>query len=147
MPLPALLIPAITTGLSVSGNIFSQKRAAREARKRERFLEQRRNDLASQFNRDYYTNYLDTDAARASLNQMQKNMKEASSVLANKAVQGGATPEAVIAQQGMLQDKYQNALNDLTQIGEQKKQADKARYMAMSYALDNQKDGMLQNLS
>jgi len=70
-------------------------------------------------------------------------MKEVSKATANSAVQGGSTPEAVIATEGKLQDKYQNAVTGLLMAGQNQKQHDKYLYESMGMNLDNQMAGNL----
>lgn len=141
----SLAFPIATTGLSLLGNIYGQVQANKAQKKAENFLAQRRNDLGAMFNKDYYQNILDTDSVRAGLSQLQKNMKEAGKVISNTAVQGGATPEAVIAKQGNMQDKYQNAVTNMLSIGQQHKDNALSRYQYMTQGLDNQQQGLLQS--
>lgn len=138
-----LAIPLIATGLQVAGNIYGQSQANQAQKKADRFLTQRRNDLASKFNTSQNEDYLNTNAARGALEQVRKNMKEVSKATANSAVQGGSTPEAVIATQGKLQDKYQDAVTGLLTAGQQRKDRDKYLYENMSMNLDQQQAGNL----
>ena len=138
-----LAVPLITTGAQVAGNIFSQIQANKDQRKSDAFLTQRRNDLAAKFSTSQNEDYLDTDAARGALEQVRKNMKEVSKATANSAVQGGATPEAVIATEGKLQNKYQDAVTGLLTVGQQRKDRDKMLYEGLTMNLDNQQAGNL----
>ncbi|MEI6059399.1 MAG: hypothetical protein WCR72_01770, partial [Bacteroidota bacterium] len=123
--LPALAVPLITTGLQVAGNLFGQSQANKAQNKYDSFLTQRRNDLAAKLNTSQNQDYLDTDAARSALEQIRKNMKEATKATTNAAIQGGETPESVIATQGNLQDKYQNAVSGLVQGAQKVKDRDR----------------------
>lgn len=137
------LIPGIGTGLSVAGNIFGMIQANKAQKKNDQFLQQRRNDLAAKLSTSQNEDYLNTDAARGALEQVRKNMKEVSKATANSAVQGGATPESVIATEGKLQDKYQNAVTGLLMAGQNRKQQDKYLYENMGMNLDNQNSANL----
>jgi hypothetical protein len=132
------LIPGLGTGLSVAGQIFGQIQANKAQKKADSYLNQRRNENAAKLSISQNQNYLDTDAARGALEQVRKNMQEISKSTANSAVQGGSTPEAVIATQGKLQDKYQNAVTGLLNTGEMLKQRDQYMYEGMGMNLDNQ---------
>ncbi len=136
--LPALAVPLITTGLQVAGNLFGQSQANKAQNKYDSFLTQRRNDLAAKLNTSQNQDYLDTDAARSALEQIRKNMKEATKATTNAAIQGGETPESVIATQGNLQDKYQNAVSGLVQAGQQVKDRDRMVYESLGQNLDQQ---------
>jgi hypothetical protein len=142
MPLP-LAIPLIATGLQVGGQIYGQIQANKAQQKNDAFLTQRRNDLAAKFNTSQNEDYLDTDAARGALEQVRKNMKEVSKATANAAVQGGSTPEAVIATQGKLQSKYQDAVTGLLTVGQQRRDRDKYLYENLGMGLDNLQAGNL----
>lgn len=131
--------------LGTAGSIYGQIQAGKAQKQAEGFMNQRSNDLASWFNNNYYQNYLDSSAARSGLSMLNKNMRDASQVMQNQAAQGGATPEAVIAQQGELQDKYQNAINQLLAVGEQRKDNYENRYLGMKNALADQKQQLLFN--
>lgn len=142
MPLP-LAIPLIATGLQVGGQIYGQIQANNAQKKNDAFLTQRRNDLAAKFNTSQNEDPLNTDAARGALEQVRKNMKEVSKSTANAAVQGGSTPEAVIATQGKLQSKYQDAVTGLLTVGQQRKDRDKYLYENIGMGLDNLQAGNL----
>ena len=134
-----MLIPGIGTGLQVLGNIYGQVQANKAQKKYDNFLTQRSNDLTAKLNTSQNQDYLDTDASRSALEMIRKNMKATSKAVANSAVQGGSTPEAVIATEGKLQDKYQNAIGAIIAQGDQLKQRDKYLYENMAMNLDNQK--------
>lgn len=135
----------ITAGLGLAGSIFGQIQAGKAGKQAENYMQQRRNDLGSWFNNSYYQDYLNTEGARAGLSLLQKNLQDASKILQNQTAQGGATPEAVIAQQGVLQDKYQNAINQLLAVGEQRKQGVENRYLGVKNSLDDQRQQLLFN--
>ena len=133
----SLILPLVTAGTQVLGNIYGQYKANQAQAKYDNFLNQRRNDLATQISLNNNGNYLSTDAARAALEQVRKNMAEATKATTNAAIQGGATPEAVIATQGKLSDKYQNAIGNLVNVGESIRNRNNMMYQNLSYGLDN----------
>lgn len=138
-----LIVPGVGTGLQVLGNIYGQVQANKAQKKYDSFLTQRRNDLAAKLNTSQNQDYFDTDAARSAMEQVRKNMKEVSKATANSAVQGGATPEAVIATEGKLQDKYQDAVMGVLTAGQKVKDRDKYLYENMGMNLDNQQAASL----
>jgi len=138
-------VAAGTAVLGLGGSIFGQIQANKAMKKAEGFMQQRKNDLGSWFNENYYRPYLETEGARAGLSILDKNMREATKISQNQAAQGGATPEAVIAQQGEMQDKYQNAVNQLLAVGEEKKQNTENRYLGLKNAMDDQQQQLLFN--
>ena len=130
-------IPYVGTGLQVLGNIYGQFQANKAQKQYDGFIKQRQNDLNAKLNTSQNQNYLDTDSARSALEQVRKNMVESRKATTNAAIQGGATPEAVIATEGNLNDKYQNAIGSIVSQGEQLKQRDKYMYEGMGQTLDN----------
>jgi hypothetical protein len=141
----SLLLPLITTGAQVLGNLYGQYQANQAQKKYDNFLTQRRNDLASKLSTSENQNYLDTASAKAALEQVRKNMAEATKATTNAAIQGGATPESVIATQGKLADKYQNAVGNLVNAGENIRQRNRYLYENVGMGLDNQQAASLAN--
>lgn len=129
--------------IGVGGSILSQIMANKAQKKSDAYLTQRRNDLAGKLNYSQNVDYLNTDAARNVLSRVRKNMDETSKAVQNSAIQGGATPEAVIATQGKLQDKYQDAVTGVAAQGDSIKQRDKYMYENMGANLDNQQQANL----
>lgn len=137
------MLPLLIAGAQVVGNMYGQYQANQAQQRADAFLNHRRKDLAAKFNTSQNEDYLDTDAARGALEQVRKNMKEVSKTTANSAVQGGATPEAVIATEGKLQNKYQDAVTGLLNVGQQRKDRDKMLYEGLTMNLDNQQANSL----
>lgn len=136
-------IPFVSAGLGVAGSIYGQIQANKAQKKYDGFLTQRRNDLSAKLSTSLNRDYLDSDTSRSALELVRKNMKEARNATQNTAIQGGATPEAVIATEGKLQDKYQNAVGSLVAQGDHLKERDKMMYEGMGMNLDNQQAGSL----
>ena len=129
--------------IGVGGSILGQLMSNKAQKKSDAYLAQRRNDLAGKLNYSQNVDYLNTDAARNVLSRVRKNMDETNKSVQNSAIQGGATPEAVIATQGKLQDKYQDAVTDLAGQGEVIKQRDRFMYENLGANLDNQQQASL----
>ena len=131
-------IPFVGTGLSVAGSIFGQIQANKAQKQYDGFLSNRRKELTSKLNASQYGDYLSSDTAKSALEQIRKNMKATREATTNSAIQGGATPEAVIATEGKMQDKYQDAIGSLVAQGDQIKQRDRYMYEGLGQSLDNQ---------
>jgi len=125
----------VTAGLGTAANIWGQYQANKAAGKAEAYNKQRMNDVGSWFNKEYYKNYLDTDAARSGLSRLNTQFKDASKSLANQAVAGGSTPEAVIAQSGQNQKSYADAVTGLVGAGDQRKDQLNYQYQGMMQPL------------
>lgn len=122
--------------LGVAGNIFGQFQANKAMKKSDAYNKQRMNDVGSWFNKEYYKNYLDTDAARSGLSRLQTQFKDASKGLANQAIAGGATPESVIAQSGQMNKTYADAVTGLVGAGDQRKDMIKSQEQQMMQPLE-----------
>ena len=136
-------VAAAGTAFTVGTQIFTQQKANKAQAKSDAFLQQRRNDLTSKLNASQNRDVLSTDSSRAALALIQKNMKETRTATQNSAIQGGATPEAVIATEGKMQDRYQNAIGAITQHGDELKQRDKYLYENIGQNNDNLYAGSL----
>jgi len=132
-----------TAGLGAAANIFGQWQANKAAKKAEAYNKQRMNDVGSWFNKEYYKNYLDTDAARSGLSRLQTQFREASKGVANMAVAGGATPEAVIAQSGEMNKTYADAVTGMVGQGDIRKDNLKAQQQGMMQPLENNQANIL----
>lgn len=131
--------------IGMLGSVYGQYQANKLQKKYDNQLQQRQDNLNAKLNRSQYTNYLDTVPAKSALSIIRNNMRDNTKALANSAVQGGATPEAVIAQQGKQQTGYQNAVNSLLGQGENMKYRDKYLYESLGQNVDNLKLGSLQS--
>jgi len=144
-------IAAGAAAVSVGSKIYADSqanKARKKADKQKQALvagEDARNTAL--FNREYYQNYLDKEGNRATLEQIRKNMKEATKITANSSVQGGATPEAVVATEGKMQDKYQNAILGMSQAGQASKDQQLWRYQALNAQMFPTKMGLIQDNS
>jgi hypothetical protein len=139
-----LLIPLITTAISTAGNLYGQSQSQKAQARTDAALGQRMNDLDSVFNKNYYQDYLDTDVARSAISRMNTQMKDSATALRNSAVAGGATPEAVIAGQGELQKRYNEALGNMAGMGTQYKDNMLNRHDILQQSLFGQKYNALQ---
>jgi len=126
----------IGAGVGAAANIWGQSQAEKAARKSEAYNKQRMDQLGSWFNKEYYRNYLDSDAARAGLSRLQTQFKDANKSQANMAVAGGSTPEAVIAQSGQNQKSYADAVTGLVGAGDIRKDQTMYQYKGLMQPLE-----------
>lgn len=126
----------VTAGIGTAANIYGQFQANKAAKKSEAYNKQRMNDVGAWFNKEYYGNYLDSNAARAGLSRLQTQFKDASKSQANMAVAGGSTAEAVIAQSGQNQKSYADAVTGLVGAGDARKDHTMYQYQGMMQPLE-----------
>lgn len=137
------MLPLVTTGLSTAANIWGQAQSAKAAKEAENYNTSRMNNLTGWFNKEYYGNYLDGGVAKAAMARYQANMKQQQDALKNSAVAGGSTAEAVIANQGEQNRNYNDAVNNLVGMGEQKKENVQTRYQGLMQPLENNQANIL----
>jgi len=141
-----ILLPSFaTTALGLVGNIYAQNQANEAEKKYEAFNTNRMKDLDSWFNKEYYQNYLDSTTAKSALSRFNAQMKERQEALKNSAVAGGATPEAVIASQGESDKAYNDAVNNLVGMGDQKRDQTMYRYKGLMQPLEANQANILGN--
>jgi len=115
-----------STALGLAGNIWANSQAAEANRQYNDYMQQsleeqkkvnqgRKTDLESTFNKEYYQNYLDTEAARALQKRFSQYSKDAMENIRGQATASGATPEAVVAQQKTIGDQYNDLLGNLAE--------------------------------
>lgn len=130
-----MILPIATAAIGTAANIYGQFQANKAAKKAEDYNRQRMNDVGSWFNKEYYGNYLNTDAARSALGTVSRQLKESNKVVQNQAAAGGATPEAVIAQTGKTNNVYADAVNTLVSQGDERRNRAMYQYQGLMQPL------------
>lgn len=137
-------LPILTTAVGLAGQAFGLNQSAQANKKAENYLQSRMNALSSKFSTDYYQDFLDTEAARSTMNRLNTQFKDMAQNIKGTSA-AGSTAEAEIAQKDNLQQRYADAVSNLAGMGTQRKDALLARYQANMGNLENQKMGILQN--
>lgn len=118
------MLPIITTGLGLAGNIWAQSQQSKATKDYNEYLlnslkEQgntlkgRETDLEQTFNKRFNEDFLDTESAKALQKRFANYSKEALDSIRGQSVAAGATPEAVIAQQKTVGDQYNDLLGNI----------------------------------
>ena len=137
--------PILTSALGTAANMWGQSQANKAAKQYEAFNTDRMKQLDSWFNKEYYQNYLDSATAKSALARFQNQMKDRQEALKNSAVAGGATPEAVIASQGESDKAYNDAVNNLVGMGDQRRDQTMYRYKGLMQPLEANQANILGN--
>lgn len=138
-----MIVPLITTAVGLGGQAFGLAQSAEANRKAESYLQSRMNSLSSKFSTDYYQDFLDTEAARSTMNRLQTQFKDMAENIKGSSA-AGSTAEAEIAAKDNIQQRYADAVSNLAGMGTQRKDSLLARYQANMGNLENQKMGILQ---
>jgi len=82
-------------------------------------LNSRENDLTGMFNNEMSQDFLNTDAARSTVRELQDRLKKNTQAADQQAANINATEESKIAGRSAAQENYTGALNKLTGYGTQ----------------------------
>lgn len=93
------MLGLIKAGAGLAGGIFGGIKAGKERRKQRRMLEEQERKNQEWYNRNYYSNYLDSTEARAALKRVENTLHRQQQETAATAAVMGSTPEAIQAQQ------------------------------------------------
>lgn len=138
------MVGAIITSLAGLGaQAYGLAQSAKENNKADSYLQSRMNSLDSRFATDYYQNFLDTEAARSTMNRLQSQFREQADNIRGQAA-AGSTAEAEIAAKDNIQKRYADAISNLAGMGTQYKDNIRARYDANRSALEGQQYSNLQ---
>lgn len=138
-----MIIPLITTALSLGAQAFGASQSAKANNKADSYLQSRINSLEGDYASDYYKNFLDTEAARSTMNRLQSQYAEMAKNIKGSSA-AGSTAEAEIAEKDNIQKRYADAVSNLAGMGTQYKDNLRARYQANKANLQNQQFGLLQ---
>lgn len=138
-----MIVPLITTALSLGAQAFGANQSAQANNKADSYLQSRLNSLESDYASDYYKNFLDTEAARSTMNRLQSQYAEMAKNIKGSSA-AGSTAEAEIAEKDNIQKRYADAVSNLAGMGTQYKDNIRARYLANKANLQNQQFGLLQ---
>lgn len=137
-------VPMITTGLGTVAQGWGMLQGNKAMKRFDQYNTNRMNQLDSWFNREYYQNYLNSATAKSALARLRAMMNDRQGALKNTAVAGGATPEAVIAGQGDSMKMYNDAINALLGMGDQRRDQTMYRYQGLMQPLQqNQMNSLM----
>jgi len=111
-------------GLAAQGfGMLKKNQADKELQAKQEGINSRMNDLTNWYQGEASKDFLDTDSAQSTLGNIREQYDKALDTGNNNAAKGGLTAEAKVAQQGTLQEKYNDALRNLSGYGTQYKQS------------------------
>lgn len=136
----ALALVGTLASLLLSAYGSSQSAEAND--KAQGLLNKRINDLDSWYNAESSKDYTQTQEGQATMRRLESQMKKALESQNNDAVRTGATPESKVAVQSELQEKYSDAVSNLSGLTTQRKEGLRRDYMSSMNNLLNQQAGM-----
>jgi hypothetical protein len=102
-------------------------------------------DLNAWYNSEYYKDYMQSAEARSTMSSLTDQVKKILMAYNNKAVATGATDESRVAAKTGAQNSMSDAINRISGIGSQRKDATRRDYMNYSGLLSKQMSDIYQN--
>lgn len=120
----AIIGAAASIGNMVAGGIKTSK----ENKERKRLLQEERSRIQSQYDKDYYADYMSRSDTQSLVKKIQDQSRKRSESAAATAAVMGSTPESVVAQQQAEAEGMGQAMSQIAGYGDQWKQGVADRY-------------------
>lgn len=135
-----MLLSAGTSGI---GSLIGGMQSAKANREMEGYVTGMKNKNDAWYNKNYNTNYLDTDEAKSAIRVLLDQMKENNEASESSGAITGATAEKNVALKGEQNKGFSTALTRLAGYGTQRKQMIESQYMNRDSQIDQAKLGIL----
>jgi hypothetical protein len=128
----SLLASAVGTGV---GSFSS----AKQSRKYDKYLDNMRHKNQNWYDKEYNTNYLDTDEAKSYIRTMLDQVKEATGRQESKGAITGATAEKSVAMKDAMNKNFNTGVTHLAGYGTRRKDRIQEMFMNREGQFDNMK--------
>lgn len=132
---------------SVLGNVMGNVRSANANKEAQDYLTGLQKQNEAWYNKNYNTNYLDTEEAKSIIRMVQDEITQQSDNVKSSAAITGASPEKEVAVKERLGRVLNNTLSNLSSRGLQRKDAIESQYLNRKGQLDQAKLGQLSERS
>ena len=132
---------------SAAASLFGTLRSAKANKLQDKALQNRQSELQSWYDKEYYTPYLDTAAAKGTLSILRNNNKAAMQKVEQGSVIGRKSDEYRAATASALQSDYSSRVTGLAAQGTQRQDSTSYRHQALKANLDNLQAANLQQKS
>jgi hypothetical protein len=133
--IPFLVPAAILAGTSLATTIFGASKAGKAERENKKILDEAKQENLSTYLRDYYRGTLDNPSSKAYLKRLDKSMQDRNKATENTATATGATQENVLAAKQANNEVMSDAIGNIVQGEEARKDAIQDRYLQRKSAL------------
>lgn len=133
------MIDPLSIGLGIAGlgaQIFGAVKGGKANRENQRLLDEERENAEARY--DQSKNFFETAAAKGQEEMIRKNQLEANKQAEQRAAVTGGTPEAEIAAKAAIQDKANDAMNQLGQQATGYQERAENQYVAEKNAINQQ---------
>lgn len=139
-----MILSSISAGVGLANGVYGMIKSANAAKEQKKALENATSKENAWYNRNYYQNYLDSSESQAAIKRVEDTLKRRNQAAAGTAAITGATPEAVVAQQGNSQELMSDTVANLAARGDARKDQIDAVHQQNVNNLDLQKMGQMQ---
>jgi len=137
----------LSAGVSGIGSLIGGSQSAKANAETDRYVSGMKAKNDAWYNKNYNTNYLDTDEAKSSIRIWLDQMKENNEASASSGAITGSTAEKNVALKGEQNKGFASALTRLAGYGTQRKQNIENQYMNKDSQIDQVKLGLLSGKS
>lgn len=128
---------AVTTGLSIAGQVFGAIKGAKEAKKNQALINSKQAENEADYNLNGQRSFLETNVAKDAVKTQNDALIDAQKNVAGRAAITGASDEAVVASNTGVQKNYSDAISRLAGAGTQYQNSQKRMYLARKDSLDS----------
>jgi len=133
-----MAIGTIATIGSLLLNAYNQNQSSKIDGGQQRLLNKRIDDLDTWYKGESNKDFTQTAEGQAATKRLDSQMKKALDSQGNEAIKTGATPESKVALQGELQEKYGDAISNLSGLTTRKNEGVRRDYTTNMNMLLNQ---------
>lgn len=141
------MIGAIIAAASTLASLYGSLKSAQANKKADRQLQGRKEELQNWYDKEYNTNYLDTSAARGTLQVLRNKNKETMQKASQGNIIGGASDEKAVATADAVQRDFSNNVARLSAEGTARQDRIRGSYDAQRTSLDSLEAKNLQQKS
>ena len=133
----------LMTALGLGGNLMGMNKSANSNNQYDQYLKNMSSRNDAEYNKDYNTNYLDTEEAKAAIRAMYDQMNEINDDADSSSAITGASAEKGVAMKEKLNKNFTQGISQLSGQGTRRKDMIKGQYNSRMDNLDMMK---LQNM-
>jgi len=131
------MIGGILAAVSAAGSLYGTLKSAQANKLQEAQLKKRQTELQNWYDKEYNTNYLDTSAARGTLQILRNNNRETMKKVSQRNAIGGASDEKAVATADAVQKNYANNVAGVAAQGTARQDRIQGSYDMKKMNLDN----------
>lgn len=136
------MIGTIAAGASIAGSIFGGVSSFMSARKQQKALDAREDEIESWYKQEMNTDVLDTSSSKSALSQLRKQNDSQMEKMNNSAVKRGMTSEAQVAMASDMNENYADAMTKIAAHGDERKNSLYSSYQAEKDRIDDMRSNI-----